>query len=117
MGSLFSFSFFFSSFLNFLAAREQLKKESEEDYQQRLRLEQETKQQLKTMKANAVGRADKELGDNVLAAREQLKKESADELKERLAREKQTVKELATMKVIFFVCLFVVVPLLFRHSL
>jgi hypothetical protein len=38
-------------------------------------------------------------------------------LKERLAREKQTVKELATMKVIFFVCLFVVVPLLFRHSL
>lgn len=94
-----------------------MKKESEEDYQQRLRLEQETKQQLKTMKANAVGRADKELDDNVLAAREQLKKESADELKERLAREKQTVKELATMKVIFFVCLFVVVPLLFRHSL
>ena len=114
MGSLFSFSFFFSSFLNFLAAREQLKKESEEDYQQRLRLEQETKQQLKTMKANAVGRADKELDDNVLAAREQLKKESADELKEKLAREKQTVKELATMKVLIFVCLFVVVPLLFR---
>ena len=118
MGSLFSFSFFFSSFLNFLAAREQLKKESEEDYQQRLRLEQETKQQLKTMKANAVGRADKELDDNVLAAREQLKKESADELKEKLAREKQTVKELATMKVLIFVCLLlfrccsVVVPLL-----
>ena len=91
-----------------------MKKESEEDYQQRLRLEQETKQQLKTMKANAVGRADKELDDNVLAAREQLKKESADELKEKLAREKQTVKELATMKVLIFVCLFVVVPLLFR---
>ena len=117
MGSLFSFSFFFSSFLNFLAAREQLKKESEEDYQQRLRLEQETKQQLKTMKANAVGRADKELDDNVLAAREQLKKESADELKEKLAREKQTVKEFhdeGTYLCLFVCCCSVVVPLLFR---
>ena len=94
-----------------------MKKESEEDYQQRLRVEQETKQQLKTMKANAVGRADKKLDDDVLAAREQLKKESADELKERLAREKQTVKELATMKVMFFLCWCFSYYLVYCHGL
>ena len=69
------------------------------------------------MKANAVGRADKKLDDDVLAAREQLKKESADELKERLAREKQTVKELATMKVMFFLCWCFSYYLVYCHGL
>lgn len=69
--SLFSFSFFFFFKINkqtklSIAAREQLKQESKDDFQARELQERETKQQLIDMKLNATGRNDITLNDEVL---------------------------------------------------
>ena len=60
--------------------------------------EADTRQELSTMKANAVGRADKSLSKDVLARREQLKDESDTAYQARVQQEADTRQELSDMK-------------------
>jgi hypothetical protein len=79
------------------AAKSKVQIRREEDARRKTQIQEENAR-LSTMKANAVGRADKSLSKDVLARREQLKDESDTAYQARVQQEADTRQELSDMK-------------------